>query len=133
MKVVLDTNIVVSGAFFGGAPRAVLDAWGEGRFELIISPSIVDECVRILERIGASHPGVEYQAVLTTILGNGTLVLDRPFSDLVTADPDDDMFMLCAEGTDALVVSGDKHLLDVSGWRGVEVVQPRTFLERLTA
>jgi uncharacterized protein len=132
VKVVLDTNIVVSGAFFGGAPRAVLDAWGEGRFELMISPSIVDEYVRILERIGASHPGVEYQAVLTTILGHGTLVPDRLFPDPVTADPDDDMFMLCAEGADATVVSGDKHLLDVSGWRGVEVLQPRTFLERLT-
>ncbi len=133
MRVVLDTNIVVSGAFFGGAPRGVLDAWGEGRFELMISPSIVDEYARIMERIGASHPGVEYQAVLTTILGHGTLVPNRLSADPVTVDPDDDMFMLCAEGTDAIVVSGDKHLLDVSGWRGVEVVQPRTFLERLTA
>ena len=63
MRVVLDTNIVISGAFFGGRPRALLEAWNDGRFELLISPSIADEYVRTLNRIGGSHPGIDYQSV----------------------------------------------------------------------
>ena len=46
MKVVLDTNVLISGIFFGGLPRAVLDAWAEERFELLLSPLIFDEYVR---------------------------------------------------------------------------------------
>ena len=43
MKVVLDTNVLISGIFFGGLPRAVLDAWAVERFELLVSPLIFDE------------------------------------------------------------------------------------------
>jgi uncharacterized protein len=48
--VVLDTNVLISGIFFGGPPRAVLDAWAAGRFELMVSPLIVDEYVRTWQR-----------------------------------------------------------------------------------
>ena len=46
MKVILDTNVLISGIFFGGQPRAVLDGWAGGRFELLVSPSIFDEYAR---------------------------------------------------------------------------------------
>ena len=93
MKVILDTNVLISGIFFGGPPRAVIEAWVSGRY--------------------------------------ATLVPDVPGSDPISADPDDDKFMLCAYGNGATVVSGDKHLRDVDGWRGVPVVKPRDFLESL--
>jgi len=46
VNVVLDTNVLISGIFFGGVPRAVLDAWAEERFQLLVSPLILDEHVR---------------------------------------------------------------------------------------
>jgi putative PIN family toxin of toxin-antitoxin system len=131
VKVVLDTNVLVSGIFFGGQPRAVLDAWAADQFELVLSPLIFDEYVRTCDRLGATREGLEYEAILATIIGHGTLVADTLPSDPITADPADDKFMVCAQGQGAIIVSGDKHLLDASGWQGVRVVTPSTFLTYL--
>ena len=131
MKVVLDTNVLISAIFFGGPPRLVLEGWVAERYELVISPSIVDEYVQVCDRLGASRPSLEYQSVLATIIGHATLVPDTPGSEPITADPDDDKFMLCAEGSGATVVSGDQHLLGADGWHGVPVLKPRDFLDSL--
>ena len=128
MKAVLDTNILVSGIFFGGVPRKVLDAWAEGRFELVLTPSIFDEYNRTCDRLAISHPGLDYQAVLATVVGHGTLIADPVPTEPITADPDDDKFMLCAQSAGATVVSGDKHLLDASSWEGIQVLRARDFL-----
>ena len=54
-----------------------------------------------------------------------------PLATRVSADPADDVFLAAAisSGT-RLIVSGDRHLLDVSGWQGIEVVKPRECLDR---
>ena len=43
MKIVVDTNVIVSGVFFGGSPGAVLEAWRDGSVELVVSPQILEE------------------------------------------------------------------------------------------
>jgi putative PIN family toxin of toxin-antitoxin system len=131
VKVILDTNVLISGIFFGGLPRAVLDAWAEKRYELLVSPSIFDEYVRTCDRLSASHPGLEYQSILASIIGHGKLVPDSTSPVSITADLDDDKFMLCAQGPGAIIVSGDQHLLDAAGWEGVRVMKPHDFLSFL--
>ena len=131
MKAVLDTNVLISGIFFGGVPRRVLEAWADGRFELLLSPSIFDEYLRTCDRLGVAHPGLEYRELLAAFLGHGTLVADTNVLSPITVDPDDDKFMLCAHAAGGIVVSGDTHLHDANGWHGVGVLTPRAFLERL--
>jgi uncharacterized protein len=131
VRVVLDTNVVVSAAFFGGAPRDVLGQWLEGRLHVIVSPSIFDEYLRVCDRLRDSYPEADYQAMLTALLADGTLVPDAEGNEEITKDPEDDKFMRCALGADAVVVSGDRHLLDVDGWRGVRVMTPRGLLVSL--
>ncbi len=131
MRVVLDTNVLVSGIFFAGVPGQVLEAWAEDKFELVLTPSIFDEYLQTCARLAAPRPGLEYEAVLATIVGRGTLVADAESQMSITADPADDKFMLCAREAGALLVSGDSDLLDVSGWQGVEVLKPRAFLDHL--
>ncbi len=133
MRVVLDTNVVVSAAFFGGSPRAVLDAWADGRLHVIISPSIFAEYLRVCDRLGALFPDADYHAVLTELLAHGILVPDAAEDVPITTDPDDDKFMRCALGADAVVVSGDRHLLDADGWKGVRVLTPRGLVASLSA
>ena len=129
----MDTNVLVPGIFFGGVPRRVLDAWGEARFELVLSPSIFDEYLRTCDRLGASRSGLEYREILATLAGHGTLVPDATSDEPITEDPDDDKFMLCAVHAGAVVVSGDTHVHDASGWKGVQVLRPRDFLDLLSA
>ena len=132
MRAVLDTNVLISGIFFGGPPRAILDAWAAGRFELMMSPEMVDEYIRTCDRLGSSHRDLEYQSILASIIGHSSLVPDTSVTEPITADPDDDKFMLCARGTDSIVVSGDHHLFEAAGWQGVRVMKPRDFLDLLS-
>jgi len=92
---------------------------------------IFDEYVRTCDRLSASHPSLEYQSILASIIGHGKLVTDSTSSLSITADPDDDKFMLCARGPGAIIVSGDQHLLDSAGWEGVRVMKPHDFLDLL--
>jgi putative PIN family toxin of toxin-antitoxin system len=131
VKAVLDTNVIVSGIFFGGAPGQVLDAWAEGRFELILSRETFDEYCRTCEHLARSNPSLTFRAVLLRLIADGTLVADQEDEGAITRDRDDDKFMLCARDTGAVVVSGDRHLLEVSGWSGVVVLTPRDFLNLL--
>ena len=131
MKVVLDTNVIVSAAFFGGPPRTVLDAWADGQIHVILTPSIFDEYLRVCGRLRASYPDADYQPVLTELLAHGTLTPDLAGEEYVTADPDDDKFMRCALEACAVVVSGDRHLLDADGWHGVRVLTPSALLASL--
>ena len=47
MKVVLDTNVLMSAISFGGAPAKVLDAWRDGVYGLVVSPAIEKEYARV--------------------------------------------------------------------------------------
>ena len=70
-------------------------------------------------------------AVLDVITVNATIVNATPLITRVSADPADDVFLAAAMSSDTrLIVSGDRHLLDVSGWQEIVVVKPRDFLHR---
>lgn len=131
MRVVIDTNVIVSGAFFGGSPRAVLDAWLDGRLHVVTTPTILDEYFRVCDRLRASYPDADYQPMLAQLAAQGTLVPDSEGGLGITADPDDDKFMRCAHAAGAVVVSGDRHLLDADGWNGVRVLTPHALLASL--
>lgn len=47
MRVILDTNVFVSGVFFSGPPHEILRAWREGRFQMVLSPEILEEYRRV--------------------------------------------------------------------------------------
>jgi hypothetical protein len=81
VKAVLDTNVLISGIFFAGQPRAVLDARAAGRFELVLSPSIFDQYVCTCDRLGAAHEDLNYEAILATISGTEPLLPVLPLLD----------------------------------------------------
>lgn len=133
MRLILDTNVLVSGIFFGGVPGQILTAWADEQVSLVLSPAILDEYARVGAELAAKHSErrAALVAVLDLITVNATIVNATPLSTRVSADPADDVFLAAAisSGT-RLIVSGDRHLLDVSGWQGIEVVKPREFLDR---
>ncbi len=133
MKVVLDTNVLVSGLLFGGVPGRILTAWSTGVIRLVISPPILDEYRRVgLELSKGREPLVSLlEALLATLTVHALLVDAPPLDERVGEDPDDEMFLAAALAANArIIVSGDKHLLRVSGWRGIEVLKARPFLDR---
>lgn len=133
MRVVLDTNVVVSGVFFGGIPGRVLTAWTSGQFALVLSPAILDEYRRVGQELGRRHPALSatFEPLLTLVALNATIVDAPALSDPVSVDPDDDKFLAAALAAHAaIIVSGDRDLLDVSGWHDIAVLSPRQFLDQ---
>ena len=131
MKVILDTNVFVSGVFFNGPPHQILKAWNEGKIQLVVSPEILDEYRRVGEILAEDHPLIDLNPVLDFIVQNAEVVLAQPLSENVCEDPDDDKFLACALASQSkVIVSGDRHLLNASGYGEVAVLRPRDFVSR---
>ena len=132
MKVVVDTNVFVSGVFFGGTPGRVLEAWRDGRVEVVLSREIVEEYVRVGERLVNRFPDVDLNPALELLTVSATLVTSPSLPERASRDPDDDKFLACALAAGAdCVVSGDRDLLDLSAYEGIVVLSPRDFLDQL--
>jgi putative PIN family toxin of toxin-antitoxin system len=134
VKVVLDTNVLVSGILFTGPPHQILLAWSEGRFELVFTSDVHDEYRRVAAQLQHQFTRVDLAAALDLVLVNAHAFPPALLDGRVCSDPDDDKFLACALASGAgTIVSGDKHLLRVSGYRGIEVLRPRAFVERYLA
>ena len=130
MKVVIDTNVFVSGVFFKGPPYEILKAWRAGGFELAISQEIFDEYQRVGDGLLDDYPSVDLQPALNFIKQNVDFITTKPLTESVCSDPDDDKFIACALAANSkIIISGDKHLLNVSGYQGIDVLKPRQFVD----
>ena len=131
MRIVLDTNVFISGVFFRGPPRRVLEGWRDGVVRVVFSREIFEEYQRIGDRLSERYEGVDLAPFLELLVVEGDLVEAISLEQPVSKDPDDDKFLACALASDVeVVVSGDDDLLRVSGWRGIEVVSPGEFVRR---
>lgn len=131
MRVVLDTNVVLSGFFFGGLPGRVLEAWRNGHMTLVLSAPILTEYREAGTAFEASYEGSDFETFAALLVLRAEIV-DAPefLPQQVCRDPDDDKFLACAIAAGAsLVISGDKDLRAVSGWGGIEILTPRQFLD----
>lgn len=131
MKIVLDTNVFVSGVFFSGPPYQILKAWQEAKIELVISQDILDEYRKVGMILAVDHPGVDLNPMLDLVIGTAPFYFGSPLPEAVCEDADDHKFLACALASGSkVIVSGDKHLLKVSGYRGIEILKPRDFLNK---
>ena len=130
MKIILDTNVFISGVFFSGPPYKILKAWRDGKVQLVISQEILEEYNRVGKTLAEQFPSVDLNPILDLLTIKAQLTMAPSLPDPVCDDPDDDKFLACAiAGKSKLIVSGDKHLLRVSGYRGIKVVRPRKFID----
>ena len=134
LKVVMDTNVFVSGVFFSGPPYQILKAWQSGEFELVVSPEILDEYRRVGEILAEERPSIDLSPILTFVVEHAKVYKPVRLKEPVCEDPDDDKFFACALASESkIIISGDKHLLKVSGYEGIEVLKPREFVGRYLA
>lgn len=131
MRIVLDTNVFISGIFFSGPPHRILQGWREGRVQLVLTPEILEEYRRVAEVLHGKFPGVDITRLLELVVVEAEMCQAEPLLETVSADPDDDKFIACSLSSGSrLIVSGDKHLLDVDGYRGIEILKPRLFVDK---
>lgn len=127
MRLVLDTNLALSGLLWGGVPGRLIDAAEQGRVELASSTALLAELQGVLMRPKFARQLIQRSLSVADLFdGYAALVvhvtpaaLPRP----VCRDPDDDAVLACALGARAdLVVSGDRDLLVLERFEGIAIV-----------
>lgn len=129
MRIVVDTNVLVSGVFFGGFPRKILTAIVNGQIIACASAEIVNEYQEIVYEMICRKQGNLNTNILAPLIQSMELI--EPVSQLeICRDPDDDKFINCAKDSHALyIVSGDKDLLVLQQIENIQIVTAKQFCE----
>ena len=129
MKIVIDTNVVISGVFFGGAPREVLQAVVDGNVTACASPEIVSEYEEIVNEMINRKQWRLNRNILSPLIEKLSLIM--PTSDVdICRDPDDNKFLNCAKDSGSIyIVSGDKDLLVIQTFEGIRIVTANEFCD----
>lgn len=131
MRVVLDTNTLVSGVISaGGPPRQLLDGARAQAFELCSSTTLLAEFLDVLGRekftTRLSQAGLTPQSIVMELRRMANVVAPTHVCRVIKEDADDDHVLACAVAAQAeLIVSGDKHLHSLNGqYQGIPIVRP---------
>ena len=130
MRIVLDTNVFISGIFFGGPPSDILKSWRQSKIRIVLTEQILEEYQRVGKELSAKYPSISIESIIELFTIFGEVVETKGISVSICEDPDDNKFIECAIASQSkLVISGDKHLLKISGYKGIEVLKPREFVD----
>ncbi len=130
--IVLDTNVYISGILFGGNSRDILNKIIEGKITLYISDDIFGEIKDVLSRKKLDFPPEIVHNIINEIESISELIYPTAFYNIVEKDKDDNIIIDCAvEAKADFIVTGDKILQEIKSFKGIEILSPRDFLDRI--
>ena len=135
IKLVLDTNILISGLITHNGPSAqILDAVQAGDERVVISLALIEEFNEVIIRpnLLTKYPEVSQfaNALLDFLRANAILVIGEPENPIISDDPDDDYVVACAmDGQADYIISGDAHLLELGQYHDIKIMNPRQFVD----
>ena len=129
MKIVIDTNGLISGIFWEGNESKILKACKIGNLTNYISPDTIKEFERVLSYKKFKFTLAEIRSALETVLSFSIVVIPHIKLDVIKDDPLDDIFLECALTANVeYIISGDKHLLDLGEYKGIMIMNGARFL-----
>jgi putative PIN family toxin of toxin-antitoxin system len=129
MRVVCDTNVLISGILFGGKPRELLRLCSSGKVTNFTSPALLKEVEAVLIRPKFGLNEEQVYGIIRLFRDTFSLVRPEISFSVITADPDDNRILEAASAAQAeAIISGDTHLLDPGQWNGIPVFTPAAFL-----
>ncbi len=132
LKVVLDTNVIVSALNFAGKPAEVFDLAIEGEIANITSEHIITEVRNILIR--KFSWGTDEAEDASTLLGFFSKIVNpRRRLKVISHEPDNRIMECAVAGKANFIISGDHHLLDLENYQGIKIINPARFLEIIVA
>lgn len=131
MKVVIDTNVLVSGIFWSGPPYTILKAWQMQSFDLALSAEIFEEYKQVANILLRKYPAIDLNYIIDLIARNATFYTPIILPSPISRDPDDDKFVACALAANAkYIISGDDDLLCLKEYFGIRILKPRQFVDQ---
>ena len=131
VRIVADSNVLISAYHFRGTPARVIDMAVNGEIELTISDAILEEVRRNL-RDKFDWPEKQLAELESIIAGYANKVSPSKCLDVVKADPTDNRILECAQAGEAdYIVTGDNHLLRLRQFGNIRILKPGDFLRML--
>lgn len=127
-KVVLDTNVYLSGIIFGGNSRHILDIAIKGKIAVVTSPVILLE---ISDKLKNKFHWNKEQIIVTikSIAKSSEVVTPKEKLQIVKKDSSDNKIIeVAVEANTDFIISGDKHLLDIKKYQNIRIISPAQFL-----
>ena len=130
MKIVIDTNVTISGLLWGGAPNQMLKLCRNRFIHILECDETLDEARHVLRysKFAERLSDLETTAkdVFAYFMNLSTYVPSpETIPDVIKRDPFDNIFLgLASENRASLIVSGDRHLLEIHSYAGIQIVTP---------
>lgn len=136
IRAVLDTNVVLSGLLWHGAPHALLDRVREGTLTFISSPALLAELAEVIARPQfatiLARSNTSRERSLAELHELTEVIAPPPLVEPVCRDPDDDAVLALGIAANAdFIVSGDRDLLDLKSFQGIAIVNPAEALRKV--
>lgn len=129
VKVVIDTNVIISAFGWGGKPEEVFLLAEQGKIHNFITMDILTELARVVSYPQLGLPRPLQRRIIETVFAVSSIVHVREPLRVIDADPDDDRVLECAAAARAAyVISGDKHLLHLKRFGEIDILSPHDFL-----
>lgn len=130
MKILIDTNILLSGLYFHGLPKKLLSELDLKKFKICVNEKIIAEYTDKIDNKFSKSKYKLDKDLREKIFGSFESF--KIVSDLkICRDPDDDKFINCAIDAKAIyIVSGDQDLLTIKNFAGIEIVTARDFYNK---
>jgi len=130
MRVVVDTNIIISGIFWEGNESSILKMCKTNEHTNIISPPIIEELERVISSKKFKLTEKQVNDVIELVLSFSILVFPAVRIDAILSDITDNRILECAvSGNADVIISGDKHLLGLKEYKGIKTINAKAFLE----
>jgi uncharacterized protein len=133
MKVVLDTNVLISAILFDGIPGELIFLWKSNRIQPLASKEIIDEYIKVLTypKFELSEAEINY-ILYSEILPYFDIIQIKNRPKIIKHDPSDDKFIHCAKaGKAGVIITGDQHLLNLKIYQKIKLLTPAEFLTHL--
>lgn len=130
MRLVLDTNVIVSALFFGGKPKELISTIFNKNYELYATEDIIQEYKNVVKILVEKYRGHNVVPAFDSLLSIFKIIKTNTYVE-ICRDKDDNKFIDCAIEIKAkYIISGDKDLLDIKNYRNISIITVDEFLKK---
>jgi putative PIN family toxin of toxin-antitoxin system len=133
MRIVLDTNVLISGIFWRGVPNQILSLWRDKKLVFVVTLEILEEYSRVANELSSKHQKIDLNPLFELLTVESEFCTPVKLFKHICEDPDDEKFIECAiAGNVKYIVTGDNDLLKINGYRHIKIVRPQVFLKEFS-
>ena len=136
MKVVLDTNVIISGLLWKGNVNEIFKLYLDNKISICSNQSILEEVNKVLQYPRIKKVLDKYEQNPADIFNKFKKITriypEITIKNIIKEDPSDDKFIACAISSKSkIIISGDKHLLKLKKFKDIIIFTPTKFLQEI--